>query len=182
MPFWGSPLLDPKKLQNQQFYIIDWIRKNSWSTGRCCQSGYLLWWWLWCTIAGLGTLSKCYVSSPVAKTLILDWKSWLAQLFLDVFLGLSPLLDPKKLQNEQFYIIDWIWKKLLVDVANLATCCHDDYDVLLEVLGTLHKCYVKLLILKLFWVQQGWAPGRHPKTVVPSHDFQSKPEFWQQDY
>ena len=33
-------------------------------------------------------------------------------------------------------------KKLLVDVANLATCCHDDYDVLLEVLGTLGKCYV----------------------------------------
>ena len=24
-------------------------------------------------------------------------------------------------------------KKLLADVANLATCCHDDYDVLLEV-------------------------------------------------
>ena len=54
----------------------------------------------------------------------------------------SPLLDPKKLQNEQFYIIDWIRKKLLVDVATLATCCHDDYDVLLEVLGTLGKCYV----------------------------------------
>ena len=31
MSSWGSPLLDPKKLQNQQFYIIDWIRKNSWS-------------------------------------------------------------------------------------------------------------------------------------------------------
>ena len=54
----------------------------------------------------------------------------------------SLLLGPKKLQNQQFYIIDWIWKKLLVDVANLATCCHDDYDVLLEVLGTLRKCYV----------------------------------------
>ena len=35
----------------------------------------------------------------------------------------SPLLDPKKLQNEQFDIIDWIRKKLLVDVANLAPCC-----------------------------------------------------------
>ena len=33
-------------------------------------------------------------------------------------------------------------EKLLVDVANLATCCHDDYDVLLEVLGTLRECYV----------------------------------------
>ena len=42
--------------------------------GRCCQSGYLLPWWLWCTIGGLGTLRKCYVSSPVAKTLVLDSK------------------------------------------------------------------------------------------------------------
>ena len=46
-------------------------------------------WWLWCTIEGLGTLHKCYVSSPVVKTLVLDWKSWLAQQFLDVFLGLT---------------------------------------------------------------------------------------------
>ena len=58
----------------------------------------------------------------------------------------SPLLDPKKLQNQQFYIIDWIRKKLLVDVANLATCCHDDYDVLLEVLKTLRNCYVSSLL------------------------------------
>ena len=43
----------------------------------------------------LGTLRKCYVSSPVAKALVLDWKSWLAQLFLDVFLGLT-LTGPKK--------------------------------------------------------------------------------------
>ena len=34
----------------------------------------------------------------------------------------EPLLDPKKLQNQEFYMIDWIRKKLLVDVANLATC------------------------------------------------------------
>ena len=31
MSSWGSPLLDPKKLQNEQFDILDWIRKNSWS-------------------------------------------------------------------------------------------------------------------------------------------------------
>ena len=31
LPGAHSPLLDPKKLQNEQFYIIDWIRKNSWS-------------------------------------------------------------------------------------------------------------------------------------------------------
>ena len=42
--------------------------------GRCCQSGYLLPWWLWCTIGGLGTLRKCYVNSPVARTLVLDSK------------------------------------------------------------------------------------------------------------
>ena len=65
----------------------------------------------------------------------------------------SPLLDPQKLQNQQFYKIDWIWKKLLVDVANLATCCHDDYDVLLEVLGTLSKCYVSNPVAKtLVWI------------------------------
>ena len=39
-------------------------------------------------------------------------------------------------------------KKLLVDVANLATCCHDDDDVLLEVLGTLRKCYVSSPVAK----------------------------------
>ena len=62
----------------------------------------------------LGTLGGIYVSRPVAKTLVLDWKSWLAQLFLDVFVTLcgvnEPLLDPKKLQNQQFYIINWIRK------------------------------------------------------------------------
>ena len=64
------------------------------------------------------------------------------------------LLGPKKLQNQQFYIIDWIRKKLLVDVANLATCCHDDYDVLLEVLGTLGKCYVSNPVAKtLVWIE-----------------------------
>jgi len=95
---------------------------------------------------------KCYVSSPVAKTLVLDWKSWLAQLFLDVSLGLA-LLDPKKLQNQQFYIIDWIRKKLLVDVANLATCCHDDCDVLLEVWEPCAKAMLVVLLPKLwFWI------------------------------
>ena len=45
-------------------------------------------------------------------------------------------------------------KKLLVDVANLATCCHDDYDVLLEVLGTLRKCYVSNPVAKtLVWIE-----------------------------
>ena len=42
----------------------------------------------------------------------------------------------------------------MVDVANLATCCHDDYDVLLEVLGTLGKCYVSNPVAKtLVWIE-----------------------------
>ena len=234
MSSWGSPLLDPKKLQNEQFYIVDWIRKkllvdvanlapcchddydiilkvlgtlgkcyvsnpvaktlvwienhdwhncfcmSSWGSpltglkkaskrtvlhnrlnkektpGRCCQSGSLLPWWLWCTIGGLGTLGKCYVSNPVAKTLVWienhDWHNC----FCMSSWG-SPLLDPKKLQNEQFYIIDWIRKKLLVDVANLAPCCHGDYDVLLQVLGTLGKCYVSNPVAKtLVWIEKSW--------------------------
>ena len=151
MSSWGSPLLDPKKLQNEQFYIIDWIRRKLLvdvaNVAPCCHDDYDV------LSEVLGTLGKCYVSNPVAKTLVWienhDWhncfrmSSW----------G-SPLLDPKKLQNEQFYIIDWIRKKLLVDVANLAPCCHDDYDVLLAVLGTLGKCYVSNPVAKtLVWIE-----------------------------
>ena len=45
-------------------------------------------------------------------------------------------------------------KKLLVDVANLAPCCHDDYDVLLEVLGALGKCYASNPVAKtLVWIE-----------------------------
>ena len=52
MSSWGSPLLDPKKLQNEQ---ILHNRLNMEKTpGRCCQSGYLLPWWLWRTIGGFG--------------------------------------------------------------------------------------------------------------------------------
>jgi hypothetical protein len=46
-------------------------------------------------------------------------------------------------------------KKLLVDVANLATCCHDGYDVLLEVLGTLGKCYVSNPVSKTLEIMTG---------------------------
>ena len=120
---WGEPLLDPKKLQNQQFYIIDWIRKN--------------------LLVDVANLATCYyddydvpleVWEPCANAMLVvllpklwfwienhDWHNcfWMSSWG-------SPLLGPKKLQNQQFYIIDWIRKKLLVDVANLATCCHDD--------------------------------------------------------
>ena len=62
----------------------------------------------------------------------------------------------------------------MVDVANLATCCHDDYDVLLEVLGTLGKCDVSNPVAKtLVWIENhDWhcfcmsvfacLPGAHP--------------------
>ena len=164
MSSWGSPLLDPKKLQNQQFYIIDWIRKKT--PGRCCHDDYDV------LLEVLGTLGKCYVSNPVAKTLVWienhDWHNcfWMSSWG-------SPLLDPKKLQNEQFYIIDWIRKKLMVDVANLATCCHDDYDVLLEVLGTLGKCYVSSPVAKTleimtgtcFWMSSWGSPLLDPKKL-----------------
>ena len=58
-------------------------------------------------------------------------------------------------------------KKLRVDVANLATCCHDDYDVLLEVLGTLGKCYVSSPVAKTLEILTGTTvfgclPGAHP--------------------
>ena len=58
-------------------------------------------------------------------------------------------------------------KKLRVDVANLATCCHDDYEVLLEVLGTLGKCYVSSPVAKTLEILTGTTvfgclPGAHP--------------------
>ena len=79
----------------------------------------------------------------------------------------SPLLDPKKLQNQPFLQNRLNKKKLLVDVANLATCCHDDYDVLLKVLGTLRKCYVSSPVAKTLEIMTGTTvfgclPGAHP--------------------
>ena len=137
-PYWTQ-----KKLQNQQFYIIDWIRKkllvDVTNLATCWTNDYDI------LLEVLGTLGRIYVSRPVAKTLVLDWKSWLVQLFLDVFVtlcGVNAYWTQKKLQNQQFYIIDWIKKKLLVDVSNLATCWTNNYDILLEVLGVLGRIYV----------------------------------------
>ena len=171
MSSWGSPLLDPQKLQNQQFYKIDWIRKKLLvdvaNLATCCHDDDDL------LLEVLGTLGKCYVSSPVAKTLeINDWHNcfWMSSWG-------SPLLDPQKLQNQQFYKIDWIWKKLLVDVADLATCCHDDDDVLLEVLGTLRKCYVSSPVAKTLEIIIGTTvfgclPGAHPYCDAKSFKMQ----------
>ena len=78
----------------------------------------------------MGTLGKCYVSNPVAKTLVWienhDWHNC----FCMSSWG-SPLLDPKKLQNEQFYTIEF---------SGLDTI------VLLEVLGTLGNAMLAILL------------------------------------
>ena len=102
----------------------------------------------------LGTLRKCYVSSPVAKALVwIENHDW-AQLFLDVFLGLT-LAGPKKASKSTSLQNRLNKKKLLVDVASLVTCCHDDYDVLLKVLGTLGKCYVSSPVAKTLEIMTG---------------------------
>ena len=89
MSSWGSPLLDPKKLQNQQFYKIDWISKNAWSmlpiwllAAMMIMMYYWRFWEPWANAMLVVLLPKL-------------WQSWLAQLFLDVFLGLT-LAGPKK--------------------------------------------------------------------------------------
>ena len=125
MSSWGSPLLDSKKLQNQQFYKIDWIRKNSWSMLSIWLLAAMMimkyYWRFW----------EPWASAMLVVLLPKLWKLWLAQLFLDVFLGLT-LTGPKK-ASKPTILHNRLNKelKLLVDVANLATCCHDDYDVLL---------------------------------------------------
>ena len=77
---------------NQQFYKIDWIRKNSWSmlpiwllAAMMIMMYYWRFWEPWASAMLVVLLPKLWF----------DWKSWLAQLFLDVFLGLT-LTGPKK--------------------------------------------------------------------------------------
>ena len=159
--FLGLTLAGPKKASkstilqnrlNKKKLLVDVA-----NLATCCHDDYDV------LLEVLGTLGKCYVSSPVAKTL----EIMTGTTVFGCLSGCSPLLDPKKLQNEQFYIIAWIRKKLLVDVANLGTCCHDDYDVLLEVLGTLGKCYVSSPVAKTLEIMTGTTvfgclPGAHP--------------------
>ena len=81
MSSWGSPLLDPKKLQNEQFYIIDWRRKNSWS---------MLPIWL---LAAM-------------MIMMYYWRFWEPWAH-----AMSAILLPKKASKRTFYKIDWIRKK-----------------------------------------------------------------------
>ena len=106
--FVGWTLTGPKKASKS---TILYNRLNKEKTpGRCCQSGYFLNQWLWCIyttilLEVLGTLGRIYVSRPVAKTLVLDWKSWLAQLFLNVFVtlcGVNPYWTQKSFKINNF--------------------------------------------------------------------------------
>ena len=101
--FVGWIFTDPKKLQNQEFYMIDWIRKKLLvdvaNLATCWTNDYDI------LLEVLGTLGRIYVSRPVAKTLVLDWKSWLAQLFLDVFVtlcGVNPYWTQKSFKIKNF--------------------------------------------------------------------------------
>ena len=81
--------------------------------------------------------------------------------------GSLTLAGPKKASKSTILHNRLNKKKLLVGVANLATCCHDDYDVLLKVLGTLRKCYVSSPVAKTLEIMTGTTvfgclPGAHP--------------------
>ena len=103
----------------------------------CCHDDYDV------LLEVLGTLGKCYVSNPVAKTLVSnpvaktlvwienhDWHNC----FLHVFLGLT-LTGPKKASKRTVLHNRLNKERSPGRCCNLAPCCHDDYDVLLEVLG-----------------------------------------------
>ena len=129
--FLGLTLAGPKKASKSTIFKLDWIRKKSWS---------MLPIWLLAAMMIMMHYWRFWEPSANAMLVVLLPKLWFwienhdwHNCFWMSSWG-SPLLDPKKLQNEQFYIIDWIRKKLVVDVANLATCCNDDDDdVLLDV-------------------------------------------------
>ena len=94
------------------------------------------------------------VSNPVAKTLVWIENHDRHNCFCMPSWGSLTLTGPKKASKRTVLHNRSNKEKLLVDVANLATCCHDEYDVLLEVLGTLGKCYVSNPVAKtLVWIE-----------------------------
>ena len=104
MSSWGSPLLDPKKLQNQQFLNNRLNKKKSWS---------MLPIWLLAAMMIMMHYWRFWEPSANAMLVVLLPKLWFwienhdwHNCFWMSSWGSSPLLDPKKLQNEQFYIID----------------------------------------------------------------------------
>ena len=103
--FVGWTLTGPKKASKSTifFTVIDWIRKKLLvdvaNLATCWTNDYDI------LLEVLGTLGRIYVSRPVAKTLVLDWKSWLAQLFLDVFVtlcGVNPYWTQKSFKISNF--------------------------------------------------------------------------------
>ena len=65
--FLGLTLTGPKK-DLKSTILYNRLNKEK-TPGRCCQFGYLLPWWLWCTSEGFGNPGQMLCSSPVAKTL-----------------------------------------------------------------------------------------------------------------
>ena len=113
---------------------------NSWvdvaNLAPCCHDA------LWCTIGGFGKppMGTCYVSNPVAaRSSGLDWTIKTGTTVFACLQWGSPLLDQKSFKTKQFYIIDWIRKKLPGrHCQNWLLAASDDYECkLLEVLGTL---------------------------------------------
>ena len=122
--FLGLTLTGPKKAsKSTTLYNRLNQEKNSWSMLP-----------IWLVAAMMIMMYYWRFWEPCANAMLVVllpklWKSWLAQLFLDVFLGLT-LTGPKKaLKSTILYNRLNKEKTPVVDVANLATCCHDDYDV-----------------------------------------------------
>ena len=61
------------------------------------------------------------------------------------------LTGPKKASKRTDFHNRLNKEKTLVDVANLAPCCHDDYDVLLEVLEPWANAMLAILLPKLWF-------------------------------
>ena len=94
--FLGLTLTGPKKASKSTILYNRLNKgKNSWSKLPIWLLATMKYDWIFLEPYIGGKADKRYVSSPVAKALVLDWKSWLAQVFLDVFLGLT-LTGPKK--------------------------------------------------------------------------------------
>ena len=151
LPGAHSPLLDSKKLQNQLFFKIGWIRKKSWS---------MLSIWLLAAMMIMMYYWRFWEPCAGAMLVVLLPKLWFGLKIMTgttVFgclPGAHTLTGPKKASKRTILHNRLNKKKLLVDVANLPTCCHDDYDVLLEVFGTLGKCYVSDPVAKtLVWIE-----------------------------
>ena len=94
-PYWTQ-----KSFKIEQFYIYNRLNKgkDSWSMLPlrllAAMMIMMCYWMFW------GTLGKCYVSNPVAKTLVwIENHDWHACFWMPSW-G-SPLLDPQKLPNQQ---------------------------------------------------------------------------------